>query len=434
MGTYQDVDPVVVFNGDIQPYQVKSRLNTDGSYSQLVGIDPANLDAFSRLRVSSPVTLFEAMFRYDLHPQWFETKVASSGTVVHSPGTASAILSTSTGNGSEAILQSRQYIPYQPGKSQLVALTWHFGTAVANVRRRAGYFDATDGVYLEQTTDGLTINLRSSVTGASLRSVAQADWNLDPLDGSGPSGITLDIEVAQILLIDFQFLGVGQVRCAFDIDGQIVPFHAFQNANRLDLQPYMITASLPIRYEITNTAASVGASLDAICCQVMSEGGSAAGIGYEFSAANLADVNTSTTRAHLISIRPQALFPPTTGVAPRGVIIPLDLSAIVGGANAIIEVWYNPVYSGGTWTSRDDNSFVEFSTNATFSATGIPIDKFFVATGAGAARSAATQNISTQYPLVLDIAGANPRALMLTVTALAATGTARAAVNWREIR
>jgi hypothetical protein len=281
----------------------------------------------------------------------------------------------------------------------------------------------------------VSINLRSSITGAALRSVAQADWNLDPMDGTGPSGHTLDMEVAQILLIDFQFLGVGLVRVAFDIDGQVVPVHAFANANRLDIQPYMRTASLPLRYEITNTGATVaGATLQAICCQVMSEGGSDFAIGYNFAAASAADVATSTTRAHVMSIRPADQFPAASGIAPRALIIPLDTSVQAASATILVEVFYNPTYSGGTWTAVDDNSLVEVSRNATFSAPGTLIDGFYVAGASGASRSSGGSTINLQYPLTRDIAGINPRALMVTATTVTGTGTARASLSWREVR
>jgi hypothetical protein len=59
---------------------------------------------------------------------------------------------------------------------------------------------------------------RSLSTGTETR-VAQEDWNIDKLDGTGVSGITLDITKAQILWMDIEWLGLGTVRIGFVIDG-----------------------------------------------------------------------------------------------------------------------------------------------------------------------------------------------------------------------
>jgi hypothetical protein len=113
-------------------------------------------------------------------------------------------------------------------------------------------------------------------TGGSVnnsRFVAQANWNGDKLDGTGPSGITLDLTKTQILFFDVEWLGVGNVRCGFIINGQSIICHTFQNAN-IGTTVYMQTATLPLRYEITNTGATASSStLTMICATVISEGG-----------------------------------------------------------------------------------------------------------------------------------------------------------------
>jgi hypothetical protein len=103
--------------------------------------------------------------------------------------------------------------------------------------------------------------------------VVQSAWNGDPLDGSGASGITLDTTKAQILFADFEWLGVGSVRVGFVIDGQYITAHTFDNANEVT-SVYMQTATLPLRIEIENTAATASSSsMKQICSTVISEGG-----------------------------------------------------------------------------------------------------------------------------------------------------------------
>ena len=73
---------------------------------------------------------------------------------------------------------------------------------------------------------------RTFVSGSAVDAdeIAQSDWNTDKLDGTGPSGIILDESKAQILWWDFEWLGVGTVRCGFVIDGLFRTCHVFNHA------------------------------------------------------------------------------------------------------------------------------------------------------------------------------------------------------------
>ena len=393
--------------------------------------DTMNLDAFGRLRTSNAATLFESSFEYDYQSAWFEPIVASGGTIAHSSNTRSLTLTTPTTSGASAAMQTRQFFPYEKGKSQLIKATFVLGSAVANVRKRVGYFETNNGVYLEQTTDGLRLVLRSKSTGSIVNNeVERAAWNLDPMDGSGPSGLALDVTKQQILVIDAQFLGAGRIRCGFNIDGRTYAAHQFLNANRNAVAPYMQTFSLPVRYEIANTSTSAGGTFQIICCEVESEGGVGSPNGFLFSAANTADVATSSTRAHVLSIRPAATY---SGHVNRQVVVPIDIGVIAAGAAVLVEVFYASVLTGGSWGTIA-NSSVEIGTGQTITTAGTPVEAFFVASGAGTTRGSGSATIDSQYPLVLDAAGANPRALTIAATAVSGTGTARAAINWKEIR
>jgi len=432
---FQADTPVTVFNGPDAAYQVAAKLNGDDSFTQLVGFDAGYLDAFSRLRVSTPQPLLEVMFQHDLVPLMVEANVETNATIAHSANLASAVLTVSTDDNSKAILTTRQHAPYSPGKSQLIFQTFQFGAAVANVARRVGYWDGADGVYLEQTAGGVTLNLDTSIVGGSDQVAAQTSWNLDSLTGDGPSGLQVDWSKAQIYCLDLQFLGVGAVRFGLDIDGTIVWCHQFDNANSLAVQPYMRRGSLPLRWEIENTAASAGATMQAICGQVMSEGGVAEGVGHAFSVVNAANISTSTTAATVIAIRPKTEWPASSGRVPHATIIPGDLSVSSVGAAILIEVFIAPTFSGGTWVSADANSAVEFSVNSTVSADGTRVASFFVPSG-GTAKAAGTgtRTIASQYPLTVNLDGTTQRGLLIKATALTGTGTTRASINWREIR
>jgi hypothetical protein len=235
------------------------------------------LDAFGRLRVSNPFTLFDSQQRFGLDSS-FKSNVASGGSVTFLPNQSSANLTVTSTTGSFAAREAAYTFRYQPGKSLLTMLTFVMSPASpGNTRQRVGYFGTDNGFYVE-LSNGLEFVKRSNVTGTvSLSNVAQVNWNGDKLLGSGPSGLTLDITKAQILWVDMEWLGVGSVRMGFVINGIFILCHTFNHANLIG-SAYITTACLPVRYEIQtlNGAAPATSNLTQICSTVMSEGGSTA--------------------------------------------------------------------------------------------------------------------------------------------------------------
>lgn len=260
------------------------------------------LDAFGRIRVSQPFTLFDSSHRY-ADNGLFDTATTGTASTTHSADTSTVSLNVDTGSGDQVIRETKRVFSYQPGKSLLILNTFVFNEAKAGLRQRVGYFGANNGIFLE--LEGTTINLvkRSYITGSVVDTkVAKSSWNGDKLDGNGESGYTLDLTKAQIFWVDIEWLGVGSVRCGFIIDGKYVIAHTFHHANSI-ASVYMTTATLPIRYEITNTAATASASvLKQICSTVFSEGG------YEKKVAPVlvrrtAVTNVGTSFEPLISVR-----------------------------------------------------------------------------------------------------------------------------------
>lgn len=277
------------------------------STGNVVSFDGTNVDAFGRLRVSQPYTLFDSQNRYDSCPQ-FDTSTATGGTLTHLPNESTCSMAVTTTSGSSVIRQTFRVFPYQPGKGLLMMATFVMNAGKANLRQRVGYFNTSDGVFLQQDGTELSFVLRSNSiptpgTPSDIRKVTQANWNVDKLDGTGPSGIILDVTKTQILWMDFEWLGVGQVRCGFFQDGQFIVCHKFDNEN-VQTAVYMTTAILPLRYEITNTGTTASAStMKQICSTVISEGG------YEAVNADLVARRTSilsgisTTFLPVVSIR-----------------------------------------------------------------------------------------------------------------------------------
>jgi len=238
-------------------------------------------DAFGRLRVSNPQTLFDSQHRYQDNGLWNTSNTASSNTE-YKTNESAVDLNVDTTSGHYVYRETAKVFAYQPGKSLLIMNTFAMNTPKANLRQRVGYFSSQNGVFFEN--DGTTnyLVLRSYTTGAVVETrVAQSNWNVDKFDGGGYSaqGKTgehtsgIDVTKTNIFWIDVEWLGVGDVRCGFVVDGLMIPAHIFHNDN-LRNTTYMTTACLPCRYEIENTGTTTSNStLKQICTTVISEGG-----------------------------------------------------------------------------------------------------------------------------------------------------------------
>lgn len=305
------------------------------------------LDAFGRARFSQPYTLFDSQNRYAKNDLFSET-TATGGAVTYIANESTVNMTTTTSSGSEVVRQTYRSFPYQPGKGLLVMNTFVIGAAQVNQRVRVGYFNAENGVFFE--LDGTTLYMvrRTYVTGTAVDTrVAQADWNGDKLNGTGDSGLTIDITKAQIFWQDFEWLGVGSVRTGFIIDGQTIICHTFQNANTLD-RVYMTTAILPVRYEIHNTGTTATAgSLRQICSTVISEGGYEKRVATDVVRMTTANTNIGVNFVPLMSIR---LASGRTGA----VVIPDGYSVLPTSTSSVtfeVAMIKNPTLTGASWAA-----------------------------------------------------------------------------------
>ena len=343
---------------------------------------PTQSDAFGRLRVSNPRTLFDSSFRYSDNGS-FSTDTSGSGTASFN-STGSTIDMTVTGNGDEVIRESKRVFPYQPGKSLLILTTFTMQDPVANLRQRVGYFGANNGIFLE--VDGETAYIVKRNNGTDTR-VAQDSWSENTL-------ASLALDKSQILFIDVEWLGVGTVRVGFVINGEFIVAHKFHHANLGDLT-YMQTAILPVRYEITSTGAA--GTLHQICASVISEGG------YEGSSKNYiatnaptagVDLGTAGTLTPLISIRLKS--------SQLDAIILPALLEIISFSNQ--EAKYQLILNGsltGASFSDHPTSQVQVDTSASSISGGEIIKQGFII-GGGQINLGTAQNFNFQLGRELD--------------------------------
>ena len=324
----------------------------------------SNLDAFGRLRVSNPLTLFDSSHRFDDNDLW-STATATSGTAVYNTNQGLIDLNVTSASGSSVIRETIKTFSYQPGKSLLVLSTFVMSSPKTGLTQRVGYYGQDNGFYLEQVGSQVQFVKRSIVTGAVVNTpVLQSNWNGDKLDGTGPSGITLDLTKAQILWMDLEWLGVGSVRMGFVINEQFIICHTFQHANVIS-STYITTASLPLRYEIFNTAGTSGNStLKQICSTVISEGG------YQLKGEQRS-IGTPITSPRTFAVA--GTYYPVVGIRLKStrldaitIISAISLLGIGNGKNYAWRVANGgATITGGSWVDASADSSVQYNITGT---------------------------------------------------------------------
>jgi hypothetical protein len=302
--------------------------------------------------------------------------VVGTGSATYSPNRASTYL-TVAASGDKATRQTKARAVYQPGKSLLLFQTFVCAPMQANLRQEIGYFDEKNGIFLDVLGTSCRFTRRSFVSGSPVDvSVEQSKWNLDPLDGTGPSGIALDKGKPQILVADFEWLGVGRVRIGFVIDGLPVYAHEFLNANRDLTSVYMTNPNLPLRWEIEATGAITGTpQLEAICGTIASEGGyEITGLTSSADSGLVANAIAAGATEEILAVRMQSAFTEFATFFIQALSIVNTTSGPFRWRLVL-----NPTATGaGTW-SAVANSVIEQNTTRTVTAgTGTVIASGYV--------------------------------------------------------
>ena len=399
--------------------------------------DSASIDAFARLRVSNPVTIFDSKQIFDSAPLfWDDQEVSGSGTTsTHSTAEARTQLAVSNTTAGNRTRQTFMRHNYQPGKSQLVFMTTRMSTGGAGITASVGLFDDNNGLFFTSDEGTLKAVQRSNATGSPVdTAVSQTSWNLDTMDGNGESGVTLDPSKTQILFLDFEWLGVGRVRMGFVIDGLPIYCHEFLNTNNLSVV-YMSTPNLPIRYELVNDGTGAATTMDHICTTVISEGGSQNNglLFYKSTEGTHIDCNTDNTLYALMGIRLKS-----THLAASILLERASIQIQTASENAEWCWVWNPTVTGTFTYANITNSAVQVAvasgsgptvTNGTTSTGG-----FAESTSGGGGSGGVTSPIGNARLLGSAIDG-TPDELVLCYRPVGGTSNhdVEAGITWREL-
>ena len=396
-------------------------------------------DAFGRLRISDPLTLFDSSHRYRDNNLWTNLIVGTGSTVGFVTVQGLVDLTVGVGSTASIIRETTKVFSYQPGKSLQIMNTFVMNTPKQNLNQRVGYFGADNGIYFEVAgigTTSVSFVERSLVTGSlSETRVPQSQWSQDKLDGTGPSGYTLDVSKGQIMWTDIEWLGLGTVRVGFVIDGKFIHCHSFHHSNKVS-STYITTASLPLRYEITNSGITTSAStLKQVCSTVISEGGyELRGLqqGVQTPVDSPVDLPTPAgTYYPVISIRLKSSPNRLDGIV---ILTAISLLGVTNNANYNWQVRVSATTTGGTWVSAGIDSAVEYKIDGGAVSGGrILASGFLNSTQQSSVPVDILKEALFKFQLERDGLTETPYELTLVCSTSSAGADILAAMDWEEI-
>jgi len=405
--------------------------------------DSASIDAFGRWRTSNTETVFDfknIFYDSDIPLSqenkpvfWDNQETSGSGTSTsYRQNEASQRISVSNLTAGKRTRQTKNMFNYQPGKSQLSFITFNLISLDNEITKRVGYFNDNNGIFLETIGSDKYFIRRTYTSGSAINNrVISSSWNIDPMDGSGPSKISLDFTKTQILIIDFEWLGVGRVRVGFVVNGNIYYAHQFLNANNLTLV-YMSTPNLPIRYEIENSGLGSASNLDCICSSVMSEGGiQDIGVIRYASTSTLVDASVAGTIYAVLGIRLKQNYLSSTVK-----IISYSLIEVQGGKNLEWLLIFNPTVAGAFTYADESRGSVQVARGALANTVsgGIVIGGGFFNSDKGNTGGSINQGVQSSLYLGSTISGTSDQ-IVLCVKPLAGVinSDVYGGLTWREL-
>lgn len=424
-----------VSNDEGNPLPISANTSANAPLNPLwMGLgDTVNLTAFSRLRVAEARCIgdYRYMYNQGTTPQMNDL-LATGGTITADYARDCMLMNVTGTSGSRAVRQTRKYHPYISGTSNAGYFTFVMDTPQTGLQQMVGLFDDLNGIFFRM--NGTTPEFVIRKGGSDTEVKAQADWNKD-------KRLTLDFTKAQILFIDYQWLGVGRVRIGFVDNGFPIICHEFYH-NNTTTEVYMNQPSLPVRYEIKNTTTNnVASTMMAICSSVYVEG-SATDISYTKSLSNGNTGVAATNSADGYCVFAVRLQNTLVGKPNRSHAMLLGLSAIASTDCRIkVVILQDATALGGTptWTNVPGYSWCEYTNGNTMASGWAAGNNYWVIKDAPVQGSGGNNSAVPLTPLVInsnnsiyqnyDSTGSQVFAIVVYGAA-----TVRASFEWAEIK
>lgn len=327
--------------------------------------------AYGQLLTVQSTSIAQLNFTYNVNAFFAETNLAGTGTINYENGMA--VLQT-TGLGS-ASLSSKIRAYAQPGQGYSCVFAAIYSNGDPGTTSQAGIGNDTDGFFFGLINNEFSIiYINNSIT----TTVPQNNWNVDSMNGTGPSGIVLNYSEGNIYKIQYQQLEFGNINFYIEspLTGQPLLVHTIQYAN-LNTVPSLSNPGLQLKAQVTSAGGST--ELDISSMSLYTEGDVNPYLGIRNSVSS--DIFVSTTLSNVLTIQDNLVF---NSITNQLMVIPDQLSLFnssTSGEDALFSVYLNPVVTGPVYMSVNPTSAVSYDTTGTLVIGGTLVGSFFLSSG-----------------------------------------------------
>lgn len=412
---------------------VGTTANPWGKQVLLVDDDTVQHTSHNRRKVSTYEITDFATFPFSKNENDFDEKITGTASSTHQPYLGMVQLSVGSDAGDEVIRQTRRVQRYLPGRGNEASFVVILSGVAEGIRTRVGAFDQLNGAYFEHDgTDYYCVIRRNTAGGVIEERTARADWSDDKLDGNGPSGITINYENIQMMVIEYEWYGAGQVEWKFVINNNAHSVHKTNHANIHD-HTWASYGSFPVRYELTNVTGATGTHTMLQGSHSFLTEGTTTLLGRQLSISSPVtgyNLATAGTFYPIIAIRLKS-------TALNSVVIPDEYAAgLLDKTDMFVKIIERPTtVTGGTWVSPSAESPIEYNITATGFTGGEVASTTFVSEKQMGAKLTFPEKAITQLARKTTTTIGDTSEIFLI--AAAATGDdkdAWASLGWIEVR
>jgi len=257
------------------------------------------------------------------------------------------------------------------GSDSIAWVTYQLDDTVYFLRQTHG--NATGSMtFSSGTATGTFAETQAGADGTN-NWTAQASWNIDAMDGNGPSGMTLDPTKINVYEVRFGWLGVAGLECCvFDqASHKFWPVHFIQWANTAaSTRTTLSDPRLPIGYSIASLGSTTALSISGASCMAGTHGVPQA-LGEQFSESSIT-ANVGTTELPLLAIQCAPIDPALNKINRRQLLIDSISLANVSGKDATISIYRADASNIDNYNFQTrDNHYAYWYDNAGDGVTGL---------------------------------------------------------------
>jgi hypothetical protein len=398
----------------------------DGSMKSIIsGINPSVGSLYDRLQVAQFDNIFNVLPLYGVSALRDVVTTSGNGSVTNNGD--GYILTTTAAANDSAILDTAERGRFNSGTAFETGITIQIPSPpTGNQRITWGIFDNNNGMYFGRDAGGTFIATRRN--GNESVKVYQSQWNVDKLDGTGPSKLTLNPSNGYMYQIRFgSNFGIVEYRIVMIDPSTNLEMPIACHRQSTISQPIVGDPNQPVRVQIQNssTAQSFTANVRG---RYYANLGTAKPLNRMTSERRLSVSTNNTTFIPLVSFQRKATFP-SGATKNNSINVTVNGFDLITSSDISWQLRQGSTLTGANWVNPSETLSNETCCLADTSATAINVSTGVKIMGGLAA--AGTHAALTSFPVDIVMTGETPVTLCVR-NITSNTGTVSAVLRVHE--